>query len=130
MTSAEEQAIHEEVAAFARAWNRGDVAAAAGFFTDDAVRVGAFGDVQHGRAEIEAAYTTLLHHTLPGAVVTQDRGSVRILSPDLAVWQGGIEIRLPADGSRLHGHVVQVMKKVKDRWLILESHPKIFPPRP
>jgi len=28
----------------------------------------------------------------------------------------------------LRGYVVQVMKKVGGRWLVLEAHPKLFPP--
>jgi uncharacterized protein (TIGR02246 family) len=129
MESSDEQAIFDETEAFAEAWNRGDAKAAASFFTDDGDRVGAFGDLQHGRPEIEAAYDQLLHQTMPGATVKQERGSVRMLSPDLAIWQGGLEIVPPVD-SPLRGHVVQVMKKVDGRWLILEGHPKIFPPPP
>ncbi len=86
--------------------------------------------MQHGRAEIEAAYGRLLHQTMPGAVVRQERGSVRMLSPDLAVWQGGLEIVPPGGVPALKGYVVQVMRKVEGRWLILEAHPKIFPPPP
>ena len=130
MQSLDEQAIFSETQAFAEAWNRGDAKAAAAFYTNDGVRVGAFGDVQHGRPEIEAAYDWLLHHTMPGAIVKQEQGSVRMLSPELAVWQAGIEIVPPGGGSSLKGHVVQVMKKVEGRWLILEGHPKIFPPPP
>lgn len=131
MESNDEQAIIKEAAAFAEAWSNGDAKAAASFYTEDGVRVGAFGDVQHGRAEIEAAYDKLLHHTMPGAKVKQETGNVRMLSSDLAIWQGGIEI-LPAGGggSTLKGHSVSVMKKVKGRWLVLEGHPKIFPPPP
>jgi uncharacterized protein (TIGR02246 family) len=130
MQSSEEQTIINETAAFAEVWSNGDAKAAASFFTDDGTRVGAFGDVQHGRAEIEAAYDRLLHQTMPGAVVKQERGNVRMLSPELAVWQAGIEIIPPGGGSSLKGHVVQLMKKVHGRWLILEGHPKIFPPPP
>lgn len=129
MDWSDEQAILIETEAFAAAWNGGDAKAAASFFTEDGVRVGAFGDIQHGRAEIEAAYDRLLHQTMPGASVKQERGSVRILSPDLAIWQGGLEI-VPPVGSPLRGHVVQVMRKVGERWLTLEGHPKIFPPPP
>ncbi len=129
MQSNDEQAIINETEAFAIAWNKGDAKAAASFFTDDGVRVGAFGDMQHGRAEIEAAYDKLLHQTMADATVKQERGNVRIISPELAVWQAGIEI-IPPGGSPLKGHVVQVMKKVKGRWLVLEAHPKIFPPPP
>jgi len=129
MQTDEEQAIFNETAAFASAWTNGDASAAASFFADDGTRVGAFGDVQHGRVEIEAAYDSLLHQTMPGAVVKQERGDVRMLSPDLVVWQAGIEI-IPPGGPSLKGHVVQVMKKVAGRWLILEGHPKIFPSPP
>jgi len=65
---------------------------------------------------------------MPGAVVKQERGNVRMLSPEFAVWQGGIEIVPAVGGVALKGYVVQVMKKVEGRWLILEGHPKLFPP--
>ena len=130
MQSNDEQAIFSEIEAFTEAWNNGDAKTASSFFTEDGVRVGAFGDMQHGRAEIEAAYERLLHQTMPGAVVKQARGSVRMLSPELAIWQGELEIVPPGSGSSLKGYVVQVMKKVERRWLILEGHPKIFPPPP
>ncbi len=126
----EERAIIKETQAFAEAWNNGDVKRAASFFAEDAVRVGAFGDLQHGRAEIEVAYDRLLNKTMPGAKVKQDEGVVRMLSPELAVWQAAIEIVPPGTGAALKGYVVQVMIKINNRWLILEAHPKIFPPSP
>ncbi len=151
--SQDEEAIHRENRAFIEAWNRGDAKALAEFFTEDAVRVGAFGDIQHGRAEIEAAYDQLLHETMPGATIRLERGTVRMLGPDLAFWQGGFEIT-PVGGPALKGHVVQVMRRLtagitepgpfsgpwgfvaeairrdSDRWLVVEDHPKLFPPRP
>ncbi len=39
-----------------------------------------------------AAYDKLLHQTMPGAKVKQERGNVRMLTSNLAIWQGGIEI--------------------------------------
>ncbi len=85
------------------------------------------GDVQHGRAEVEAAYDRLLHGRFAGAKVQQERGTVRMLSSDLALWQAGIEI-VPPKGPPMKGHVVQLMKKIGGRWLVLEAHPKLFPP--
>jgi|SRR5688572_4480949 len=130
MESDDEQAIFSETEAFAKAWNEADAKGAASFYTEDGVRVGAFGDQQSGRTEIEAAYDRLLHQTMPGAIVKQERGSVRVLSADLALWQAGIEIIPPGGAPSLKGHVVQIMKKVEGRWLVLEAHPKIFPPPP
>ena len=130
MKTDDEQAIMNESASFAEAWSQGDAKAAASYYTEDGTRVGAFGDIQNGRSEIEAAYDRLLHQTMPGAVVKQERGSVRMLTPELAIWQGGIEIIPAGGGSALKGYVVQVMKKVEGRWLVLEGHPKLFPPPP
>lgn len=83
--SREVDTIIAETQAFAEAMNAGDAARAAAFYTEDGTRVGGFGDVQHGRAEIEAAYDALLHEHMPGARIVQERGAVRMLSPGLAV---------------------------------------------
>jgi uncharacterized protein (TIGR02246 family) len=124
-----EQAIFEALEAFATAWSSGDAHLAASFFTDDCVRVGAFGDVQQGRTEIEAAYERLFRQGMPGATIKQARGSVRMLTPEYAVWQGGIEI-FSSDGTPTwKGYVVQVMQRVSGRWLTLEAHPKFYPQR-
>jgi uncharacterized protein (TIGR02246 family) len=126
----DDAAIRAELDAFEAAWNRGDAAAAASFFTEDGVRMGAFGDVQHGRAELEAAYEDLLHGAMAGATVRQGPPTVRMLTPGLAVVQGSMEIVPAGDGPVMRGHVVQIMTKVNGRWLVLEAHPKLFPPRP
>jgi hypothetical protein len=85
--------------------------------------------VQRGRAELETACHKLLHGPFAGARVRQERGTVRMLTADLALWQGAMEIT-PAKGPSMKGHVVQPMKKVGGRWLILEAHPKLFPSAP
>ena len=50
-----------------------------------------------------------------------------MLTAELALWQGGLEIFVPGSEEAIKGYVVQVMKKTGRRWLILEGHPKIFP---
>ncbi|MBA4399838.1 MAG: hypothetical protein C0396_08240 [Anaerolinea sp.] len=128
MAQDELQTIYKEIEAFKEAWNKGDAKAAALFFTEDGTRVGVSGDIQRGRAELESAYDQLLHQTMPGAVVSLERGTIRMLTPEFAIWQGGLEITSP-DGERvLRGYVVQVMRKVGGRWLVLEAHPKFYPP--
>ncbi len=124
------EAILERNRAFATAWNEGDAEAAAGFFAEDGVRVGAMGDVQHGRAEIETAYRQLLNGPLSGASVAQETGEVRLLTDDLAVWSAAMKIQRSDGSPAMKGHVVQVMKKVDGRWMILEAHPKLFPRHP
>ncbi|MHB9033343.1 MAG: SgcJ/EcaC family oxidoreductase [Anaerolineae bacterium] len=121
----DERAIRAELDGFGAAWNKGDARALAGYHTDDGVRVGVGGDIQHGKAEIETAYAKMLSGPLRGARVVMDRGEIRLLTPDLAAWQGGIVITT-ADGHPLKGYAFQVMKRVGDRWLQLESHPKLL----
>jgi uncharacterized protein (TIGR02246 family) len=128
MKTKEEDDIFRETEDFIKAWNKGIAKEISTFFTEDAVRVGVAGNMAQGRKAIEADYEDLLKNTMPGSKASQSKATVRMLTPDLAIWQAGLEIQ-KADGSApIKGHVVQVMKKMKGRWLILEAHPKFFPP--
>lgn len=127
MAQDEFQAIYKAIEAFKEAWNKGDAKAAASFFTEDGVRVGVGGDIQRGHAELERAYDRLLHQTMPDAVVSLERGTIRMLTPEFAIWQGGLEITTPDGEQVLRGYVVQVMRKSGGRWLVLEAHPKFYP---
>ena len=75
------------------------------------------------KVRIVMAEKRIEHHLdLGGAQAHYD------VTPDLAIWQGGMQI-VPGPGAPpIKGHVVQVMKKVDERWLVLEAHPKFFPP--
>ena len=61
MKVSERESIIKETEQFLIAWNNGDAKAAAAFYSKDGCRVGAFGDMQHNRAEIEKAYEHLMH---------------------------------------------------------------------
>src|SRR5262245_46527871 len=98
------EGIYREIEAFSEAWSKGDAKGAASFYTEDGVRVGAAGDIQHGHAELEAAYDRLLHGPFSGATVTQERGTIRVLTADLALWQGGMQIT-PAGAPPIKGYV-------------------------
>jgi hypothetical protein len=65
-----------------------------------------------------------------GASLEIEHGTVRFLGPDVAIWRGNIVIRPAGAPAPLRGHSVDVMRRVGDRWLILETHPKVFPPPP
>lgn len=126
MIGENEKAILKEVDAFIETWNRGDAEGLMDFHTDDTVRVGVAGDVQHGKTELKAAFSKLFGGSLGGAKLKIENSTVRMLTPDLAVWQGPMEIT-PVSGSPLKGYAVQIMRKIGDRWLILEAHLKFFP---
>jgi uncharacterized protein (TIGR02246 family) len=126
----DEQQLHRVHEEFASAWSRGDAVAAAQFWTEDGVRVGAGGDVQHGRNEIAAALERLLNGPFKGGVVKFDRGAIRMLGPDLALYQGPMEIQPGAGRAPVKGYFLDVMKKLEGKWFMLESHPKLFAPPP
>ena len=128
MTTKDEEEIYKENDNFLEAWNQGDPKTAASFFTEDGVRVGAMGDIAHGRQELEKAYENLIHKAMPGAKGKTEKGTIRMLTTELAVWQGGLEIQKSDGSPTIKGYVVQVMKKVDNKWMILEAHPKLFPP--
>lgn len=129
MAISDERAIRSELESFIQAWNAGDASRAAAFFAPDAVRVGAFGDIQHGREAIREAMDMLLHTTMRGARLRMQPEHIRMLSPEIALSGEEVEITL-SDDSVLKGYSLTVWKKVEERWLMLEAHPKLFPPSP
>jgi hypothetical protein len=64
---------------------------------------------------------------MPGVRLRVQPGPIRMLSPEFALTQGEFEIVLP-DGSMWKGYAVDLWEKREGRWLMLETHPKIFPP--
>jgi uncharacterized protein (TIGR02246 family) len=126
---AEEKEILERTTQFLEAWQRGDARAATAHMAEDAIRVGAFGDIQHGRAEIQAAYLKLFSGgPMKGATVKFDQ-SVRLLGSDVAVSEGPLTIT-PPEGAPIAGYSVELWKKRDGRWWLIEAHPKFYPPRP
>ena len=126
---ADEDSILKEAATYATAWGTGDGKLCASFFTEDAARTDARGVSQHGRAELEQAYTEMLTTWFKGAHLNQEVGTVRMLTPEYAFWEAGIEVTHPT-GPANKGNVIHIYKKVDGRWLILEAHPKLYPSLP
>ena len=112
---------------FLRHWSAGDATACASGYAVDGMRVGARGDLQCGRAEIEQAYAKLFAGLFRGAKVTGGPATVRPLGIDYALCEAAFTITT-AQGQSLEGYTVDVMRKIQGRWWVLESHPKLFPP--
>lgn len=124
----QEEAILELHRQFITAWSGGDVERLITLFHDDAVRVGTRGDVQRGKADMRRAFSELFSGPYKGATVTMGKTEVRMLSPDLALWQGPMEIRMANDKAPVRGYALDVVEKRAGAWRILETHPKLFPP--
>ena len=128
MNAADIAQIEQLQKEFMTHWSAGDAAGCASVFVEDGKRVGARGDVQHGRAEIEQAYAKLFSGPFQGAKVTGGPATVRPLGHDYALCEAAFTI-IPAQGEPLEGYSVDVMQKSRGRWWVLESHPKLFPPQ-
>ena len=125
----DEKEIIDREMQFMAAWNKGDAKAAMAWIAEDSIRVGAFGDIAHGRKEIEAAYQKLFSGPMKGAQAKYEP-SVKLYAADVAVAEGPLTIQ-PADGSAaLQGYVVEIWKKKDGHWWLAEGHPKLYPPRP
>jgi uncharacterized protein (TIGR02246 family) len=129
-TANDETAILEMHDRFTAAWSSAAIDKLLPLFTSDARRVGAAGDVQQTPAELRATFDRMLNGPFKGAKVSVERGTVRLLTPELALWEAPMTIELGGGKPPMRGHVHDVMKKVGGTWLILETHPKLFPPPP
>ncbi len=123
----DEKEILERTGQVLAAWQRGDAKGAVANLAEDAVRVGAFGDIQHGRAEIEAAYQKLFSGPMKGARVRWEP-TVHFLASDVAACEGQLTIQ-PPDGAPISGYALDLWKKRDGRWWLVEGHPKFYPPR-
>lgn len=124
--SPDEREIYDLQQAWLDAWNRADAEAVSACCTKDCVRIGIRGDLQHGREAIRTAMADLFQ-AMPGSKLKLGEQTVRLLSPEVAVWRGHFTLARPA-GDPIEGHAVEVLQKVKGRWLIAETHPRVFAP--
>lgn len=128
MSPDEVEVLHLEQT-FIAAWNKGDARGAAASYADDGVRVGAFGDIAHGRRDIEAAYEKLLQGPMRGATI-EWTPAVRSLAADVIIAKGRFTIRPPAGARPVEGHAADIWVRSAGRWQIAEAHPKLYPQPP
>lgn len=127
MENREELLITELENSFHDAWKNANAKEIASFFTDDGVRVGPDGTIQHGKAELEEAYAKMLK-MMPGSTLKFGPGTIRILSSEFATWQSGLEITLGDGKPTIKGYSLDLLKKVDGHWFIQEAHPKTIGP--
>jgi uncharacterized protein (TIGR02246 family) len=103
--------------AFIEAFHKGDAAALAAFWTEDADHTNAAGTHLKGREAIQKSFETFFAEN-KGHKLRINSASLRFLTPDVAVEDGTSEV-IPPDGgppSRTHYTVVHVQKDGK--WLL------------
>ena len=118
---ADEQALREFHRKFVAAYNKGDAEAVAAFYAPDADFVGIRGETSRGRAEIEK-HTASFFAQNKGVKLKSSFGSVRFLTPDVAIADRSEELTPTVEGGagRLHATVVYVKRNGK--WLQTSVH--------
>ena len=113
----DEKAIAGLVAAFTKAFNAGDAAAAAATFAEDALVIDEHNGRTEGRAAIRAGLAASFAAS-PGSTIAIKVNSLRILGPDTALEEGKTTITpAGADESPEITHFTVVYIKKDGQWL-------------
>jgi len=114
----DERAIRQAVAAYADAFNKGDLAALAAFWAADAEYVAEDGTITKGRDAIAGLFRPYFTEAdRKGSKMTLEVTSVRVLKGDVALQDGTSAIAGPdgtASPGRLYRRLVQVRRQVAD----------------
>ena len=114
--SADEEALRKFHREFVAAYNKGDAAAVAACYAPDADFVGFRGDAYHGRAQIQERTATFLEKS-KGAKLTSPFGSLRLITPHVAVADRVEELTPAAEGGPCRIHATVVYVKRDGKWL-------------
>ena len=110
------KAVLAQAKAYEEAYAKGDVAALAGFFTEDAEYTSDTGGMFSGRAAIEACLRDAFR-TNKGAKLTIHVDSVKPLTPDVAVEKGSTVVTSKG-GDEVEALYTAVHVKKNDQWKI------------
>jgi uncharacterized protein (TIGR02246 family) len=113
-----------------RAWNHGDAAALASFFTEDADLVNIQGMHLHGRQSIAGIYDALFRSVFSSSSVKSTISSLRLLRKDVALVHLKIVMHLP--GGFMEGVHDMVSSLVLTReacqWMVVSLHNTVVAP--
>src|SRR5262245_34120830 len=113
---ADEQAVRQLVAAYVEAFNKGDFAAIAAFWADDAEYTDEAGTTTKGRDAIAALFKQAFTD-LKGAKMALKVTGVRLVKGVVALVDGTSTVSAP-DGSTEEGRFSAVFFKDGDKWLL------------
>lgn len=119
-TSADEDAIRETGATFAKACDKADAKAAAAHFTADAEYVDEQGNVFQGRQAIEELLTAFFIAS-PGSQLELAIDTIRFVGPGVAVEDGTTTVVRPTGGPSDYSRYTAVHVKTNGKWLTASS---------
>jgi uncharacterized protein (TIGR02246 family) len=117
----EDGALHQLVATYADAWNRGDGAGFASVFAQDADFTSIRLDRVHNRADLAAGHQAIFDTVYKGTRLQADVESIRYVRPDVAVLNVDGQL-VQADGvpvARRRSHALAVAERLVDGWRIV-----------
>ena len=108
---------------FEAAWNAGDGASVATFYTADADSSGPDGEMYSGREEIAKRYAILFETIYAGTTISIDTTSTRELEEGVALVNGSFEVSgiTGAEGEEMpaqKGLYTNILVQEGDQWLI------------
>jgi len=118
--NAEEQALRQAVAAYAAAFNKGDVSAIGPHWASDAEYTDEAGTVYKGRDAIIALFRKALTDQ-KGTKMALTLKSVRFVRPDVALGEGTSEMTSPT-GDVDKGRFTAAWVKTDGKWLLTSAH--------
>jgi uncharacterized protein (TIGR02246 family) len=114
-----QQAIRRAVAAYADAFNKGDVQAIATFWTPDAEYTSEDGTPYKGRDTIIALFRKFLTDQ-KGSKMALSVKTIRLISPEVALGEGTSEVTAP-DGTVDKGRFTAAWVKSGGKWLMTNA---------
>jgi uncharacterized protein (TIGR02246 family) len=133
--AADDQAIKDRIQSFQDAWNKHDVKAMAGVFTDDGTLVNPFAVTAHGRDEISKVFTDEHEHAFKATTYTSSDIAIQSITSDVAVVDstGNITGIQAPDGSATADfphHVTWVFVKQDGKWMVAAARAFQFSGKP
>ncbi len=119
--------FYEKLAA---SWRDNDGAAFAAFFTEDGSLINPFGERADGREALTAMYNEYFGGMLKGTTTSISSTHLRPVGPDYAFADAEQSVYATNGEVLLALHVVNLLRRDGDDWLLVDSRPYAFPPRP
>jgi uncharacterized protein (TIGR02246 family) len=119
--ASEQTALRMRADAYVEAFNKGDAATLASFWTGDAELVEQSGRHIKGRKAIEASYQALFSAS-KGGKLRINAGTDRFVKPDLVIEDGTTEITRADDGPPTTASYTAVLLKQEGKWYLVSLH--------
>ncbi|MFO1092407.1 MAG: SgcJ/EcaC family oxidoreductase [Planctomycetaceae bacterium] len=119
-SGAEEESVRQAAIQFVEAYNAHNAKALAGLFGPQARMEDEDGEVIEGRQAIEQAYAEEFAES-PKTSISLDVGSLKFLTPDVAVEEGAVEIFPDGETLTARSHYLAVHLKKDGAWRIISS---------